>query len=358
MIKLQDIKVPSLVVSKDQMNANLDKMLQKAMLADVGLRPHFKTHQLPEVGKIFRDKGIQKITVSSVSMASVFAEDNWKDILIAVPVNIREIGEVNKLASRIQLGLLVDSTDAVTFLSSALLSSVDVYIKIDCGYGRVGVNVNAWDEVAVLAKEIGSSKRMNLKGLVAHFGDTYNAGSEEEITTIHSVSVRNLNALRTFLHSNFGDLSISVGDTPSLSVLENWQDFEEARPGNFIYYDAMQYTLGACSFKDISALVACPVIAKYPEREEVVVYGGAVHLSKESLVVQGLKNFGMVVEIHPDFTTSLMEGVYVKKLSQEHGTLHVPSHRMANFSVGGLIGVIPIHSCLSANLLKKSTFII
>ncbi len=54
--------------------------------------------------------------------------------------------------------------------------------------------------------------------------------------------------------------------------------------------------IGSCTAADVGFVVACPVVALHPERREIVLYGGAVHLSKESLLrADGTPSYGAVV---------------------------------------------------------------
>src|SRR6056297_3145541 len=107
---MTNIKTPTLLLDSTKCKQNISNMVQKANEHKVAFRPHFKTHQSLEIGQWFKEKGVEKITVSSVSMAQYFAQD-WDDILIAFPVNIREIDEINQLAEKKKLHLLVESTD-------------------------------------------------------------------------------------------------------------------------------------------------------------------------------------------------------------------------------------------------------
>jgi len=98
-----------------------------------------------------------------------------------------------------------------------------------------------------------------------------------------------------YIH-RFPEIINSYGDTPSCSLADELNDFDEIRPGNFVYYDLMQYQLGACTFDDIAVVVACPVVSVYPQRNELILYGGAVHLSNEHLADNnGRKIYGYVV---------------------------------------------------------------
>jgi D-serine deaminase-like pyridoxal phosphate-dependent protein len=106
---------PTLLVDKEICLRNMERMAQKAAEHNLRFRPHFKTHQSLKIGKWFRQFGVEAITVSSVQMAEYFAGDGWNDITIAFPVNILEIDNINRLASGIKLGLLVENTKAATY---------------------------------------------------------------------------------------------------------------------------------------------------------------------------------------------------------------------------------------------------
>ena len=130
---------PTVLIDQKKVLRNIDQMLSKAKASGSAFRPHFKTHQSGEVGDWFRQRGVNTITVSSVAMASYFADHGWNDITIAIPVNPLEIDEINRLSQKIILTLLVDRLEAVGFLESALTGQVNTMIKIDVGYGRAGV---------------------------------------------------------------------------------------------------------------------------------------------------------------------------------------------------------------------------
>ena len=39
----------------------------------------------------------------------------------------------------------------------------------------------------------------------------------------------------------------SVGSTPTASVVERFAGCDEVRPGNYVFYDAFQATIGSCA---------------------------------------------------------------------------------------------------------------
>lgn len=82
----EEIEKPTLILDSAICRANIQRMAERAQRNHVAFRPHCKTHQSSVIGEWFREMGVDKITVSSVEMATYFAENGWKDIIIAFTV--------------------------------------------------------------------------------------------------------------------------------------------------------------------------------------------------------------------------------------------------------------------------------
>jgi D-serine deaminase-like pyridoxal phosphate-dependent protein len=142
---------------------------------------------------------------------------------------------------------------------------------------------------------------------------------------------------------------ISLGDTPSCSLLDDFTGVDEIRPGNFVFYDLMQEQIGSCKMEEIAVALASPIIAKNAKRHEIAVYGGAIHLSKEYILDEkGHKCFGRIVQLHDSEWSSPLPDATVISLSQEHGIIKVTEEYFDNFQIGDLLGILPVHSCLTA----------
>ena len=347
-------KVPTLIIDQKSVNGNIDRMARKAKISNTIFRPHFKTHQLAEVGKLFKHKGISKITVSSVSMAAYFTEHGWNDITIAFPVNLLEIDDINNLASKVQLNILVESMYSVSIMSKKSTQKVGVYLKIDAGYNRTGLLPND-PEIGDIIQLLGKDKQLVFKGFLNHAGNTYSARSRVEILSIMDENKSILNKLKEEYNDQFPDIMISYGDTPSCSLADNYSGFDEIRPGNFAYYDVMQYHIGSCTLDEIAVAIACPVVAIHPERNELVIYGGAVHLSKDFIAADNTTRlYGYVVNISDNGWGTPIPGAFVSGLSQEHGIIRMKNEDLKKYKPGDIIGVLPVHSCLAANLLRSN----
>jgi D-serine deaminase-like pyridoxal phosphate-dependent protein len=352
---IHQIISPTLFLDKEKCLNNIRQMVDKARRHKKVFRPHFKTHRSAEVGSWFREFGVEKITVSSVSMAEHFANNGWRDILIAFPVNVREIEKIKQLAAKIKLYILIESVEVLDFLKKNPLPPCGFYLKIDCGYGRTGIAASDFltiDEILLKAKSVPG---FNFVGFLTHSGNTYTARSKDEIADLHYESIRFLQEIKKKFVLEYPDLLLSIGDTPSCSLMDNFEGIDEIRPGNFVFYDLMQAQLGTCQYADIALALACPVVAKHPARKEIVIYGGGIHLSKDFLLNEnGLPYFGLVstFDARGQWSNPL-KNTYISRLSQEHGTVKCDPEIFDSINIGDLLAVLPIHSCLTASAMQN-----
>ena len=354
MNRTNTIEVPTLLLDEKKCRLNIHVMAEKARNNDVIFRPHFKTHASHEIGRWFREEGVEKITVSSLRMAQYFASDGWKDILVAFPVNILETDLINSLASDIDLALLVETPEVVLMLSEKIKSGISVYIKIDSGLKRTGVPFDDANAVNEILTKVKQSNLLSFKGFLTHAGHSYTARSREEIAMIHNRSIAGMAELKYRFRNEFPELIVSVGDTPTCSVMDDLSMADEIRPGNFVFYDLMQTIIGSCSPGQVAVAMACPVVAVHTERSEIVIYGGSTHFSAESIrTASGMTVYGVVVGNGGEGWNGVVKDAYLTRVSQEHGIVSMPADMIGNYRVGNIIKILPVHSCLTANLMKE-----
>jgi D-serine deaminase-like pyridoxal phosphate-dependent protein len=360
-----EIVRPTLVLDEAKVRRNIERMVDKARRSQVTLRPHCKTHQSAAIAGWFRDAGIDRITVSSLDMAAYFASHGWRDITVAFPCNVAQVDLLQKLSHEVDLGIVVDSVDTVSILARTLTRPVRVWIKIDVGYGRAGVHWADMDSMENIVRRLEPVTALQLTGVLTHAGHAYAASSHKHLQEISRSSLRRLRSVAAVVEDR-ADIRclLSVGDTPTLGALDDVRGIDEIRPGNFVFHDIMQLTLGSCDVDDIAVAVAAPVVARYPHRREVLVHGGAAHLSKDfleppavqrlpGLAAQQERLFGVVVDAPRDATgwgASIRPDAVLSRVSQEHGILKVDGPFWEQCRIGSPVYLLPVHSCLTADL--------
>jgi D-serine deaminase-like pyridoxal phosphate-dependent protein len=194
--------------------------------------------------------------------------------------------------------------------------------------------------------------RLNFRGLLTHAGHTYHPAGESIMALYRRAVDGMLRAQAALRREGFSRVELSYGDTPSCTLVEDFSGLDEIRPGNFIFYDLTQHSLGVCPEDAIAVALACPVVAKHAEGDlfRLVLYGGAVHLSKETLEAAGGRSYGGLAPLRAEGWGSLLPGARLYALSQEHGLAVVSPQQFAEIQVGDLLAVVPVHSCLAVDL--------
>lgn len=347
-----EIVRPTLLLNKEICLRNIEQMIRKAEQYKLRFRPHFKTHQSAKIGEWFRLFGVEAITVSSVQMAEYFNTNGWKDITIAFPLNILEIENIKRLATSCKLNVLVENKEAAEVLAKKAASRIGVYLKIDTGYNRTGIPSSRTGFIDSILENLAKNKKLTFKGFLSHTGHTYDARSSNEIFSRHFDAIMKLKRLKNYYRKDYPKVEISLGDTPSATLCGNFDGVDEIRPGNFVFYDLMQHKLGVCNINDIAVRMMCPVVAKHVSRNEIVISGGAIHFSKETILnTDGKPSYGKII-IEKDGEKVLLDNNnYLSKLSQEHGIIKVTPANFRLINVGDLLEIIPVHSCLTTNLM-------
>ena len=347
------ITKPTLILDVDRCKQNINTMAEKAASTKLQFRPHFKTHQSIEIGGWFKEVGVNGITVSSLSMAEYFSQA-WDDITVAFPVNVREIETINKLASCIKLNLLVESVTAVENLSKVLEHVVGVFIKVNLGNDRTGINPSNKAQIDKVLRAIEVAAKIEFLGFLGHAGQTYSCRGEQEILEVHQKAKHLLVRLKDQYKNSYPNLIASYGDTPSCSIAKDFDGLDEIRPGNFVFYDLMQVQIGACLPDQIAVAMACPVVALHADRQEAIIYGGGIHFSKDRMQHPEYGTiYGIPVIKKQHGWGSIMSDSFVRSLSQEHGVVILNKENFNSLEVGDLIYILPVHSCMTADLLKS-----
>ena len=346
---------PTMLLDQQRCRRNIDRMVEKAKCHSLHLRPHFKTHQSAEIGNWFRNRGITKATVSSAGMAEYFYRHGWDDITIAFPFNMREWTIIQGLAHKIRINLTLTCAEAALPLLQTVDTRVGIFIKLDVGTHRTGFLLDeaSKGDLTEIVKNLLEHPHLEWRGFLFHTGHTYSCRGHDAIQEVHAKVMNQVIPFVNDFRQFKSDLIVSAGDTPSCSVSEDWDGIDEIRPGNFVFYDVTQWRIGSCDLDDIAIALACPVVAKHPSRQSVVVYGGGIHLSKDRIDWDGKVIFGLPVVLHETKWAIPSLGSYVQSLSQEHGVIKMEPDLFNRIAIGDLVGILPVHSCMAADLMKS-----
>jgi D-serine deaminase-like pyridoxal phosphate-dependent protein len=339
MPSIADLPTPALVLDLDVLDRNLEAMAARAESFAVALRPHVKTHKCVEIGERQRAMGAHGITVSTLAEAYAFAEHEFDDITWAFPVVLGRLDEARELAERTRLRVAVDSKEAVQALEHTG-TPFHVWLKVDAGYHRAGVNPNASYAVDV-ARALHDSSSLRFDGLLTHGGHAYNGPTRDEVWAAAVEERDMIVAFADRLQSlNIDVQSVSVGSTPGMAAIDHLDGVDEVRPGNYVFNDYIQVQLGTCAPADCAVTVLASVVSSQPGARHCVTDAGALALSKDAGHSDGTAP--TMGQVYADYGLgTLRSGTHLTSLSQEHGVLNQP------LALGTRVRILPNHSCLT-----------
>jgi D-serine deaminase-like pyridoxal phosphate-dependent protein len=335
---LESLSTPAVVVDLDVLERNIARMAARAREAGVRLRPHAKTHKCPEIARLQRAAGAWGLSVAKVGEAEVFAAAGFDDLFVAFPVVGEDKGRrLLSLADRARLAVGVDSVEGARTLARPFREagrSLDVVLKVDVGYGRVGV---APERAADAARRIGAVPGLHLRGVFTHAGHGYLAESRAAVEEIARLEGVRLAAVAAELRAaGLPVEEVSVGSTPTAAAAMRVTGVTECRPGNYVFHDASQVALGTCGIEDCALTIAATVVS-VPAADRAVIDAGSKTLSSDPLRPRP-GGYGQV----------LGRASRIEKLSEEHGVLAVAEGE--SFRVGERVRILPNHACVVANL--------
>jgi D-serine deaminase-like pyridoxal phosphate-dependent protein len=344
-MKITALATPQVLIDQPRLLANIDRMQDAAGARGVALRPHAKTHKIPQVAQLQIQRGAVGICCAKIGEAEVFAAAGIADIRLPYPVHPVNAARIVALMERTRVSLIVDDLEVARGWSEAMLAAgqvLDVLVKVDVGFHRCGFDPES-REAATSVRAIADLPALRLAGLLSHAGHAYHARSEK---VLRDIAKRE----RDWLVSLAGDAGlerpeISVGATPTARYSLELEGITEMRAGNYVYFDRTQVGLGAARLEDCALTVLARVVSRGTDR--IILDCGSKTLSSD-----GARGFGSATGYGAIFTdlesNEIDESLVIERLSEEHATVKAP--RDCRLRAGDLVRVLPNHSCVVSNL--------
>ena len=350
-MKIEGLKTPAFLIDLAKLKTNIQMMKERAQKNSVTLRPHVKTHKTAEIAGMQTTSEAPGITVSTLAEARFYQESGFEDITYGFPITANKLSEAAELTARLQaFNLLLDQPQTLSALEAYAREHrirFKIFLKVDCGYHRAGVDPSKPASVQ-LARQLAASDCIEFKGILTHAGHSYHCSDPAEIVKVARQERDVMVQFAEQLQDNGTACgTVSVGSTPTAMHAPDWQGVTEIRPGNYAFFDKFQADIGSCHPGQVAATVLTTVAAHYPTRNHMLIDAGALALSKD-LGADHLGTgivFGSVVN-HPRLR--------LFSVSQEHGLITCSDPiDFEKFPVGSLLQIIPNHSCLTAALFPK-----
>jgi len=329
---IADLDTPAVLIDIDRVEANLRRAQAHADQEGYDLRPHTKTHKLPQFARRQVELGAKGITVQKLGEAEVMADAGLDDIFL--PYNIvgdRKLARLKALNERVTLAVTADGPDTVAGYARTFETGKPLTVLVECdtGGGRCGVQIPA--QALALARQIQLAPGLRFGGLMTY-------------PPLHKLAQSNAwieAALAMFAEAGIEVPKVSSGNSPDMWA-PGGGPVTERRPGTYIYYDRFQVREQAGGIDDCALSVLTTVVSR-PTPTRIVLDAGSKSLTSDQL---GMEGFGLVMGT--DLT--------VRALSEEHGVIEMPEASEWP-RVGDRLRIIPNHACVVSNLFDTVTLI-
>ena len=362
----KSIETPAFLLDLDILECSLKKYQQMADSKGKKLWPMIKTHKSTEIARMQLDYGASGFLCGTLdeceAVFKTIVRSGRKDIgiMYAYPVaGYPNISRVVKLAGDCDgFCLRIDNYVQAVLLNEAASEAgvcVNYTVIINSGLNRFGVVPCCGLES--LMNEISDFKHLKFAGISTHPGQVYQAADSEGILKAARQESGTMNdAVRTLHKMGIKPQFVSSGSTPTFPHIINDTVINILHPGNYIFMDNIQISLGCAEEKDCALTVLATVISA-PRDGEFIIDAGSkcLGLDKGAHGNGKIKGHGRIKDQERfilDNNTAKDENVFlIYSLSEEVGKIAVQevNRDKVNIKIGDVLEIIPNHSCAAAN---------
>ena len=341
-LDINAITSPSLLIYPDRVEENIRRML--AMTGGPArLRPHMKTHKLPEVIRLQLAQGITKFKCATIAEAEMTASCGAADVLWAyqpVGPNIERLVQLVKKYPATKFSAVVDNPDSLRDISAAFSKSgleIEMLIDVDCGMHRSGIEPGP--AAVALYRQLCQSPGIKPGGLHAYDGHLH----ESDLPVREKMCAEALGPVlamrKELVAAGLPVPRVVAGGTPTFPIHARNPDVE-CSPGTCVLWD-FSYS---DDFADMdflhAALVLTRVVSK-PAGNRICLDLGHKSIAPE--------------KPHPRVKFLNLPDVTAVSQSEEH--LVVESRRAMDVKIGDCIYGVPRHICPTVALHSEAVVV-
>lgn len=331
---MDGLRTPITVVDRARLARNIAWAQRVANGRGAQLRPHVKTHKCVEIAHQQMEAGAVGISVATIGEAECFAAASLTDIFIAYPLWVTRTAalRLRRLTDRCRLTIGVDSIRSAQRIGRTLGGSgLHVLVEIDCGQHRTGCLP---PEAAGVAEALLGAGDVEVDGVFTFPGHSYAPGARARAAGDEAEAL--VAAAEGLEAVGIPAPVRSGGSTPSLAYGD--ARLTQFRPGVYVFGDAQQWELGACTPDDIALTVHSRVVSVRGSR--IALDAGSKALGADR--APWATGYGRLLD-HPQARIEL--------IAEHHAIVEL--HGGPVPAVGDVVRVVPNHCCNAVNLVEE-----
>jgi D-serine deaminase-like pyridoxal phosphate-dependent protein len=337
-----EIPSPALLVYPDRIEENLRRMVAVAGSAE-RLRPHVKTHKMPEVIRLCLAHGIGKFKAATIAEAEMTAAAGAADVLLAYPVvgpAARRLVELARRFPQTRFRTVVDSDVGIDDLAQAAAAAgtrIDTLLDLDVGMHRTGVAPGP--EALRLARRIAESPAIAFGGLHAYDGHLHDADHRRLVEQVGAAFAPVWQLRDELLAAGIPVPLVVAAGTPTTPILAARGDVEVGA-GTTVLWDFGQPTTSP-DLDFLNAAVLLARVVSHPAPGRLCLDLGHKAVASEMP--------------HPRIRIFGLEDATFPMHSEEHLVVETP--RAAELPVGTVVYALPRHVCPTVALHEQAVVV-
>jgi D-serine deaminase-like pyridoxal phosphate-dependent protein len=339
---VNEIESPSLLVYPDRIRENLRRMI--ALAGDIDrLRPHVKTHKMPEIIRMQLAAGIRRFKVATIAEAEMVADCGAPDVLLAyqpVGPNPRRLARLMATRPETRFSTIVDDPDTARALDAAMQAAgqrIETLIDLDVGMGRTGVAPGP--QAVELYRTIAELAHLRPGGLHVYDGQARDRELADRTKTAEAAFAPAARLRAELEAAGLPVPRVVAGGTPTFPIHARHAD-RECSPGTCVLWDASY----AGKFPDLEFLPAAVLLTRAISKP------GANRLCMDL-------GYKAVASDNPDPRAVFLELPDAKMLVHSEEHMAIGTEQAARFNVGDVTYAIPFHVCPTCALHREAVVI-
>ncbi|GBC99929.1 D-threonine aldolase [bacterium HR17] len=360
----ESVPTPFVFIDRAILQRNIAHMQALAQTAGVGLRPHTKTHKIAAIAQMQLQAGACGLTVAKLGEAAAFTDAGIRaSFMVAQPfVGAEKVRWALRMAETCEMLLCLDSVELAAAMGDIAVrdgKQVDIVLIVDTDYKRFGVD---WRQAPRVAEQIARLNGVHFRGIRSHDGRTYRMPTMEERMQVAKEEAERMAEAANQIRQRGVDCDlVSIGSTPGayFALQNGWTDgITEVRPGNYVFHDRMQISLGVARPDDCALRVVASVVST-PREGEALIDAGLKTLT--GTLDRFSEGYGLVVaytvkgNTHRLVKSSGWSGdqpsktpqMVIERLWEECGLIRCEGESLR---VGDRLVIVPNHACEITNL--------
>jgi len=337
--EVEDVMTPALVVYPEVIASNIEATLKLLGGEADRWRVHIKTAKLGLTLRMMVERGIRNFKCATTLELLVACGNGAGDVLLAYPVmgaNARRAREIAEQFPEVRISVLAENDEQVGQWRG---SRAGIFLDINPGMNRTGIEQSDGDKVARLARAVGDAG-LEFRGLHYYDGQYGGVAVGERTKAAHRGYDRLLEIVSELERRGIRVPEVITAGTPTFSCSLSYEGFRRGEfvhrvsPGTVVYCDATSLELLPKEYGYRPAALVLTRVVSSPRAGIITCDAGHKAVSADAGVPT------CVVVGHPELT-----GL---SPSEEHLPLAVKEEAVGP-RVGEVLYLIPRHVCPTVN---------